>query len=348
MAWLSNDGSQALWLSERDGWGHLYLLDGQTGAVTRQLTSGAWLVRELQHVDEDARVIYFTAGGREPGVDPLYRQLYRVGFDGAGLQLLTSEDADHAITYTPSGRHCVDVYSRVDQPPVAVLRTADGQVTLPLEQADIAPLLASGWNYPERFRVKARDGVTDLYGTLIKPTNFDPARTYPVLDGIYPGPQHGRVEQRFPDCGPRSALWHDQALAELGFIVFSVDGLGTPYRSKPSTTSSTASSKKPEGWPTTSSPCGNWPPAGRTWTSAASASTGQLGGGYASVRAMLAYRSLKVAVSSAGNHDQRGYLSEWGELYRATGRGPLRRAGQRAAGRRPARQAAVSLGRTGR
>ena len=234
--WPLADGSEVIWFSERDGWAHLYLYSADTGGFKHQITSGEWVVRNLVHVDENERVAYFTAGGRETGRDPYYRHLYRIGLDGSHLQLLTPEDADHLITMSPGGGVFVDTYSRVDMAPTSVLRTTDGKLVTTLEKADVEPLLATGWSWPERFTVKARDGVTNLYGVLHLPTNFDPDKTYPVIDSIYPGPQTCRVSKSFPSADQDAALrywfWDAEALAELGFIVFTIDGLGTPFRSK--------------------------------------------------------------------------------------------------------------------
>lgn len=316
MFWLARDGSEALWLSERDGWGHLYRYDARTGAVKQQVTSGPWVVRELVYVDEEARTIWFTAGGREEGRNPYYRRLYRVGFDGSGLEQLTLEDADHLITPSPTGRCFVDVYSRIDQLPVSVLRDRSGSVVMPLETADIEDLLETGWRFPERITVKARDGLTDLYGTLIYPVGFDPERRYPVLDGIYPGPQHLRVEQRFPDTAPRSSVWHDQSLAELGCIIFSVDGLGQPFRSRAFHDFSYRNFEDGGGLEDHITALRQLARSRPYLDLERVGIYGHSGGGYASVKALLRFPDFfKVAVSSAGNHDQYGYMAEWGEMY---------------------------------
>lgn len=316
MFWLSNDGDVALWLSERDGWGHLYLYDAHSGEVKQQITSGPWAVRELVHVDEQTRTVWFTAGGREVGRDPYYRHLYRVSFDGSGLELLSPEDADHLLTPSPCGRFFVDVYSRVDQPPVSVLRDRSGSVVVALEEADVEELLATGWRYPERFTVKARDGLTDIYGTLIYPVSFDPEQRYPVLDGIYPGPQHLRVEQRFPDTDPRSSVWHDQSLAELGFIIFSVDGLGQPFRSKAFHDFSYRNFEDGGGLEDHIGALRQLARSRPFLDLERVGIYGHSGGGYASVKALGRFPDFfKVAVSSAGNHDQYGYMAEWGEMY---------------------------------
>ncbi len=312
-------GDAVTWFSQRDGWGHLYLHDGETGALRAQLTSGAWTVRDVQRVDDAGGWLAFTAGGREAGRDPYYRHLYRCRLDGSDLALLTPEDADHSVTYSPSGAYFVDTHSRVDLPPVSVLRAADGALVCTLEEADIAALTALGWRYPERFVVKARDGVTDLHGTIIRPTNYDPARRYPVLDSIYPGPQIIRTPKTFGGDGPggRRNFWQDQAIAELGFVVVNIDGLGTPFRSKSFVDVADGANFGEAGGLTDHV-------AGLRQLAARDASLdldrvgifGHSGGGFASARAMCLFPDFfKVAVASSGNHDNAGYLWHWGEFY---------------------------------
>ena len=217
-----------IWFSERDNWGHLYLYDLKTGREKNQITTGEGNVTQLLRVDEKNRQLYFVAVGREQGRDPYFRHLYRIGMDGKNLQLLTPEDANHDVTLSPSGRFFVDTYSKPDVPPRRRLRDADGKLVLALEKADITRLVAAGWKPPTPITVKARDGVTDLYGLMYKPTNLDPAKKYPIVNHIYPGPQTGSVGGRtFPP-----ARGDAQALAELGFIVVEIDGMGTPWRSK--------------------------------------------------------------------------------------------------------------------
>ncbi len=225
-----DDGAEVLWGSERDGWMHLYLYDGRTGRVKNQVTRGEWRVRQIVHVDQAARVVYFTAGGKEEGRDPYLRHLYRVNLDGSGLRLLTPEDADHAVTFLPSGRWFVDTYSRGDLPPVSVLRQAsDGRVVVQLEEADISRLTALGWQPPEPFRTIARDGETEIFGIIWRPSNFDPNRRYPVIEQVYTGPHGAHVPKTFDAYGS----WPPgQAVAELGFIVVMTDGMGTSLRSR--------------------------------------------------------------------------------------------------------------------
>jgi dipeptidyl aminopeptidase/acylaminoacyl peptidase len=311
-------GDAVTWFSQRSGWGHLYLFDIATGEMKKQLTTGAWTVRDTPHVDAEGGWIYFTAGGREEGRDPYSRHLYRCTLDGADLTLLTPEEADHSVTFSPSGACFVDTYSRVDLPPVSVLRRADGALIATLEEADISALTEMGWRFPERFTVKARDGVTDLYGCIFRPTNFDARRTYPVLDSIYPGPQIIHTPKTFGggDTGGRN-FWQDQALAELGFIVVNIDGMGTPYRSKAFVDVAYGAHFGEAGGLTDHI-------AGLRQLAARDHSLdltrvgiyGHSGGGFASAHALLSFPDFyNVAVSSAGNHNQMGYLAGWGERY---------------------------------
>ncbi|MGH7459470.1 MAG: DPP IV N-terminal domain-containing protein, partial [Longimicrobiales bacterium] len=227
-SWMvSDDGLDAIWWSERDGWPHLYRYDAKTGKVKNQITSGAWSVGDVFYVDQTRKVIYFTGRGREPGLWYNAR-LYRVSFDGTGLTLLTTEDANHNIRFSPSGKYIVDTYSTFDKPPVTVLRSGiDGTVVRKLEEADISRLNAIGWKPGQVFSVKARDGITDIYGVMWLPSNLDPTKKYPVIEYIYPGPRVGSVGQ-----WAWSAGGENKSLAELGFIVLQIDHLGTPLRSK--------------------------------------------------------------------------------------------------------------------
>ena len=306
-----------IWFSERAGWGHLYLYDHQ-GRLKNQITSGEWVVRSLVSTDEKADWIYFTAGGREPGRDPYYRHLYRVHPDGSGLMLLTPEDADHEISFSPDGRYFVDSYSRVDVSPVTIVRDSEGKMILELERADISYLNTLGWKPPERIRVKARDGVTDLFGLIIYPTTFDRSIMYPVVDSVYPGPQIIVTTKAFPsDYGYNSKIfWKCQALSELGFIVVNIDGLGTPFRSK---------SIHDVAY-------GNMGDAGGLIDHVGGITRlsrdrpfmdinrvgiyGHSGGGFMTAQALLTYPDFySVGVASAGNHDNRLYGSYWGEKY---------------------------------
>ena len=218
---------EAVWMSERDGWNHLYLYDTALGTVKNQITKGNWVVRGVDRIDDAKRQIWFRAGGLVPGQDPYYIHYCRVNFDGSGLIDLTPGDGTHTLAASPDGAYFVDIYSRVDMPPVSELRrTSDGSKVLDLEKADASALSATGWKAPERFVSKGRDGVTDIYGVIVRPTNFNPNRKYPVVENIYAGPQGSFVPKAF---APNNGL---QAMAELGFIVVQMDGMGTNNRSK--------------------------------------------------------------------------------------------------------------------
>ncbi|MEO7218522.1 MAG: DPP IV N-terminal domain-containing protein [Gemmatimonadaceae bacterium] len=311
------DGREFVWASERDGWNHLYLLDKATGK-TRQLTRGNWVVRELLGVDEAARVVYFTAGGREPGRDPYLRHVYRVNLDGSGITLLTPEDADHAATLSPDKRWLVDSYSRVDLPPVAVLRlAADGHVVRELEHADISRLQKLGWTTPERFAAKARDGKTDIYGVIWRPSNFDSTRKYPVIEQIYTGPHGFHTPKSFQAGASRT--WpgdqHIRPLAELGFIVVMVDGLGTGGRSK----AFRDYSYRNLGDGGIDDHISWMRSVATRYSSLDLTRVGIFGhsaGGYDSMHAMLTHPQFyKVAVSTSGNHDQRLDKASWNEAW---------------------------------
>ena len=224
--WL-DETRELLWMSERDGWCHLWLYDAATGAVKNQITRGAWVVREVVRVDEKTRQVWFLASGLRAGEDPYHQHLCRVNFDGRGFTQLTSGDANHEVAFSPDARFFTDRWSRADLAPVTALcRSEDGALVCELERADVSALLATGWTMPERFVAKGRDGKTDIHGVLIKPSHFDPAKRYPVLEEVYAGP-HGAFS-------PKSfrPLPTGHALAELGCIVLRSDGMGTNHRGK--------------------------------------------------------------------------------------------------------------------
>jgi dipeptidyl-peptidase 4 len=328
---ILSHGTEFIWFSERDGWGHLYLYDGKTGALKNQITRGPWIVRDIISVDETGRWVYFIGAGREKGRDPYYQHLYRAKLDGSLTQLLTPEDAEHSFwipptsalealksTFSPSGRYFVDTFSRADLAPASVLRDAEGRLVRDLEKADVDLLLATGWKVPERFSAKARDGITDIYGLIYKPTSFDPAKTYPVIDGDYPGPQAIRTPKSFG--GLYASM--DSSLAELGFIVVNIDGLGTPYRSKAFHDFSYGKLEDAGGLEDHITGLRQLASSRLYMDLGRVGIWGGSGGGFASTHAILAYPDFyKVAVSAAGNHDQRGYLAGWGERYQGLPQG---------------------------
>ena len=310
--WRVLPGSnEVIWWSDRDDWTHLYLYDLTTGALKNRITTGQGNVTGLVRVDEQARQIWFTANGREPGRDPYFEHLYRIGFDGKGLTLLTPEPANHTVTLSPDVRYIVDSYSTPDTPPVTVLRDRNGKVRQTLERADITALLASGWRAPLPVKVKARDGTTDIHGLMYLPTTLDSTKKYPIINHIYPGPQSGSV-------GPRSfvpARGDNQALAELGFIVVELDGMGTPGRSKafrdyyygrmgdntiPDQVAGMKELARAHAYIDIDN-VGIW---------------GHSGGGFATASAMFrAPDFFKVGIAESGNHDNRNYEDDWGERY---------------------------------
>jgi dipeptidyl aminopeptidase/acylaminoacyl peptidase len=302
---------EVIWFSERDGWGQLYLYDVKTGREKLQITKSEGNVTQLLHVDEQNRVLYFAAVGKESGRDPYFRHFYRIGMDGQNPRLLTPADADHDITVSPSGRFFVDVYSTPDVPPVAELRDVDGTLLMTLETADISRLTARGWRPPMPITVKARDGSTDLYGLLYKPTTLDPSRTYPIVNHIYPGPQTGSVGGRQFSAARGDA----QALAELGFAVVEIDGMGTPWRSKKFHEAYYGNM----GDNTLADQVAGMKELARRfpWIDIDRAGIyGHSGGGYAAADAMFRYPDFfKVGISEAGNHDNRSYEDDWAEKW---------------------------------
>lgn len=303
--------NEVIWFSERSDWGHLYLYDARSGQLKNAITSGTGTVLQLLRVDEAARTLFFTAAGREQGRDPYFRHLYRAKLDGSGLALLTPEDADHDVSLAPDGKTFIDSWSRPDLPPTTVLRDHAGKLLLTLERADISRLMATGWTPPVPFTVKARDGKTDLYGLLYRPSAFDSTKKYPIINNIYPGPQTGSVGSR----SFSAARGDTRALAELGFIVVQLDAMGTPVRSK-SFHDAYYGDMGDNGLP--DQVTGMQQLAARhAWIDLERAGIyGHSGGGYASTGGILRYPDFfKVAVSQAGNHDNRNYEDDWGERY---------------------------------
>ena len=303
--------NEVIWYSERDNWGQLYLYDATTGKLKNQITTGEGVVTQLLKVDEKNRLLYFLAVGREKGRDPYFSHLYRIGFDGKNLSLLTPEDGNHEISLSPSGSFFFDSYSKPDVPPVAVLRAADGKMITTIEKADISKLLAAGWKPPVPISVKARDGVTDLYGLMFKPTNLDEQKKYPIINQIYPGPQGGSVGSRSFSAARSDA----QALAELGFIVVQIDGMGNPLRSKKFHDfyyGNMGDNTLPDQITGMKQLAAKFP-----WIDIDRVGIwGHSGGGYAAADAMFRYPDFfKVGISESGNHDNRVYEDDWGERY---------------------------------
>ena len=222
-----DDKNELIWMSERSGWNHLYLIDSKTGKVKNPITKGEWVVRGVDRVDVPKRQVWFRAAGVHPEQDPYYNHYGRVNLDGTGLVWLTEADGTHDVEFSPGRRFYLDRYSRVDMPPVTELRRSDdGSLVLMLERADASELEASGWRVPERFVAKGRDGKTDIFGVIFRPTNFVASKKYPVIEQIYAGPQGAFVPKAF------APVHGVQPLAELGFILVQIDGMGTNWRSK--------------------------------------------------------------------------------------------------------------------
>jgi dipeptidyl-peptidase 4 len=306
---LVENGKELLWWSERDGWGHVYLYDGQ-GKLKNQITSGEYVMDQMAAVDEKTRTLYFTANGREAGEDPYYTHLYRVGLDGSGLKLLTPGNFTHGVSWPDSGKYFEDTYSRVDTAPKSVLLDGQGTQLAELEMTDVSQLMEAGFKYPETFKVKADDGVTDLYGVIYKPFDFDASRKYPVIEYVYPGPQVEQVTKAFSPKSPNVPL------AQLGFIVMEVGNRGgSPQRDK---------------W-YDSYGYGNLRDYGLADKKAAAERVGvtrgymdlnrvgmwgHSGGGFMTTAAMLQYPDFyKAGWSESGNHDNNVYGNTWSEKY---------------------------------
>lgn len=307
-------GTEVLWYSQRDGWGHLYLYDAGTGELVRQLTSGDWVVVDVLHVDESERLVYATAVGREPGRDRYEWLLYRIPLDGGEPTLLTPGEGSHSVSFSPSGRWFVTTRSRIDTAPVTELRSTTGETVVhPLEAADLSGLTAGGWTFPERFTAAARDGATPISGILIRPSTFDPARRYPVIDAIYGGPSMNRAPVSFAEIG--DSFWQAQAIAELGFVVVMVDGLGMPYRSK-AYRDVAYRNLADAGLPDHIAALRQLAETRPYLDLDRVGIYGHSAGGYASCRAMFAHPDFyRVGVSSAGNHDHRLDKAFWIERY---------------------------------
>lgn len=307
---LINNGSELIEWSERDGWAHFYLYDGN-GNLKNQITSGPFHSENIAGIDENKKVLYFTANGREPNEDPYYLHLYRVNFDGSGLRLLNPGEFEHSSNMNDDEQYFIDNYSRVNTIPKSTLFNNEGKKIMDLETADLTSLFAAGYKFPQVFKVKADDGITNLYGVLYKPFDFDSTKKYPIIEYVYPGPQTEAVNKAFS----RNMNSVDR-LAQLGFIVISVGNRGgNPQRSK---------------W-YHSYGYGNLRDYGLADKKAAAEQLadrysfididrvgiyGHSGGGFMSTAAMLVYPDFfKVAVSSSGNHDNSIYNRWWSEKH---------------------------------
>ena len=303
--------NEILWFSERDDWGNLYLYDLASGQLKNQITHGAGNVTQVLYVDQDSRTIYFVGVGKEAGRDPYFEHFYSVRFDGTGLKLLTPENADHTIKVSSDGKYFVDAYSRPTEPQTTVVRDSNGKVVMEVAKQDISKLVAYGWVPPVPIKVKARDGKTDLYGLMFKPSHFDASKKYPIVNNVYPGPQTG-------SCGSRefSASHRDmQSLAELGFIVVCIDGMGTPWRSKTfheAYYGNLGDNTIPDQISGMKDLAAQYPFIDLDRVGI----FGHSGGGNATAAALLHYPEFfKVGIAESGNHDQRDYEDDWAEKW---------------------------------
>ncbi|MEO7673264.1 MAG: DPP IV N-terminal domain-containing protein [Pyrinomonadaceae bacterium] len=303
--------NEAIWYSERDDWGHLYLYDLGNGKPKRQITKGNFVVTRVLKVDDKARVIFFEANGKEAGRDPYFSHFYRVDFDGRNLKLLTPEDGDHQVTLSLDGRFFVDNYSKPDVPVTAVLRDMTGKEIASLEKANVSRLTATGWKPPVPITVKSRDAKWDLYGLMFLPTNLDRSKKYPVINYIYPGPQQGGVGSRSFAASRRD----HQALAELGFVVVIIDGTCNPDRSKTFHDlcyGNMADNTLEDQIAGLKQLAAKFPYMDLNRVGV----WGHSGGGYATAAAMFRYPDFyKVGISESGNHENRNYEDDWGERY---------------------------------
>jgi dipeptidyl aminopeptidase/acylaminoacyl peptidase len=303
--------NELVWWSQRDNWLHLYLYDLTTGRLKNRITSGEGNVNDILRIDEATRTIYFMASGKEAGRDPYFSHLYRIGLDGSGQRLLTPEDANHLVLPSPDGKYFFDSYSTLATPSVTVMRDASGKLLETLEKQDISKLVATGWRAPTPVRMKARDGKTDIYGVMFTPRTLDSTKKYPIVNEIYPGPQSGSVGPRFffPARGD------DQALADLGFVVVSIDGMGTPGRSK-AFADAYYGKMGDNTLPDQVAGMKELAQQYKFIDVDRAGIWGHSGGGFAAADAMFRYPDFfKVGVSESGNHDNREYEDDWGERY---------------------------------
>jgi dipeptidyl aminopeptidase/acylaminoacyl peptidase len=303
--------NEILWFSERDDWGNLYLYDLVMGKLKNQITHGPGNVTQVLYVDEKTRTIYFVGVGKEVDRDPYFQHFYSVHFDGTGQRLLTPENADHNIKVSPDGRYFVDSYSTPTEPETTIVRGDDGKTVMEVARQDISKLLANGWVPPTPIKVKGRDGKTDLYGLMFKPSTFDASKKYPIINNVYPGPQIG-------SCGNRefTAAHRDmQALAELGFIVVCIDGMGTPFRSKTfheAYYANLGDNTIPDQVSGMKDLAAQYPFIDLDRVGM----YGHSGGGNATAAAMFHYPDFfKVGIAESGNHDERDYEDDWAEKW---------------------------------
>jgi dipeptidyl aminopeptidase/acylaminoacyl peptidase len=303
--------NEILWFSQRENWGNLYLYDAGTGKLKHAVTQGDWNVDEVLRVDQETGEMILTGTGRESSEDPYYRRVYSANLDGKHLKLLTAEDADHVATVSGDGKFIVDIYSTPQKPQVMLLRDGSGEMIEELAHGDITRLQAAGWIAPETFHVKGHDGKTDVYGLLFRPANLNPALKYPIIDYIYPGPQSGS----FGTHGFQASRADSNALAQLGFAVVQIEGMGNPKRSKafhdeylkdiginaiPDQISGIRELAQRYSWIDLDR-VGMW---------------GHSGGGNATVATMLRYPDfVKVGIAESGNHENRNYEDDWDEKW---------------------------------
>lgn len=311
------DTSEMVWMSERDGWNHLWLYDGSSGTVKNQITRGEWVVRGVDRIDDEKRQVWFRAGGVRPQQDPYYIHYCRVNFDGTGLTVLTEGDGQHDAQLSPDGRWFVDSWSRVDRPPVHELRRSDdGRLVCTLEEADWSELLATGWQTPERFVAKGRDGTTDIYGVVFRPTTFRADQKYPVIEDIYAGPHSAFVPKAF------RAFHGSQWLAEFGFVVVKIDGMGTSHRSKAFHDvcwKNLGDAGLPDRIAWIKAAAAKYPAIDTTRVGIYGGSAG----GQSTVRALLMHGDFyRVGVADCGCHDNRMDKVWWNELWMGWPIGP--------------------------
>ena len=304
------DSNEFIWYSEKTDWGHLYLYDLKTKALKNKITSGDFIVKQIKSIDEENRQIYFSAGGKEAG-NPYHNYYYKVNFDGTKFTNLTPSKGTHSVTISDDYSLLVDTYSTTTEPPITVLRNGSGEKIMDLETADISELKEKNWQAPVEFSVKARDKNTDLYGIMCLPSHYNANKKYPVLNYIYPGPQSGSIG----NYGFRP-VWRDfQAVAELGFVVIAVDAMGTPMRSK-SFHDAYYGNMGDNGLPDNITAIKQLAQKYKGMDLEKIGIWGHSGGGFASTRAVFTYPEFyDVAVSGAGNHDNRNYEADWGEKW---------------------------------